>query len=432
MPWLCRWGYRTNAQHHPTINKLQSINRGWNYIQLNAQHPQKRLHVDSLSRRVARRIIAPVYRPVRRSAWFLAWLFPALGELLLPKPASERRLLVIYDLFSQPFSVGDILVVQEASLVLRERHAVDVVDFAIVYDPRHPAQSGPAFTSITKDNALFNLASILPVAQVNQHLGSLFVFNSHRHLERFIVDNTDRYLVWPSGWKFATREYLFKTVFEDLLHNHFQQHGSIPHLACRPFLADWAKAFYEEHVYPQVPVSVNIRNNKAFQTHRNAHLECWLKFFAYCEPRYPAKFVIICAKIEVDDRLRACANVIIAKDYQTGVEQDLSLIHGSAFHMGSDSGPACMAIFSDKPYLVVNTAMRPNYFSNPEIFQQDSDGLRRFAFSGPLQRFGAGVETTAFLIKEFTRMWEAVGLQRGQSEVDIERKTEAEVHNWLR
>lgn len=407
----------------------QSVN--WESY-LNPQHAPKQLRADSLGRHLARRIIGPLYRPVRRGVRFVAWIFPALSKLLLPTPANERRILVIYDLSYQPFSVGDIMVFQEASLVLRERHCVDAVDFAVVYDPKHPASPDPAFAGITESNALFNLASILPVAQVNQHLGSLFVFNSHRHIERFIADNADRYLVWPSGWKYATREYMLKTVFEDLVYNHFKEHGSIPHLSCRPFLVDWAKAFYKEHVYPQVPVSVNIRNNKVFQTHRNAHVECWLEFFDYCETHYPVKFVIICAQIEVDDRLRRCANVIIAKDYQTGVEQDLSLIHGSALHMGSDSGPAAMAYFSDKPYLAVNTAMKPKYYSNPEIFQHDDEGLWHFAFAGPLQRFGAGVETTELLIREFARMWAAVDLPRWQSPVNVRKDPEAELQNWLR
>jgi hypothetical protein len=305
------------------------------------------------------------------------------------------------------------------------------VDFAIVYDPKHPAVRGPLFTSITESNALFNLASILPVAQVNQHLGSVFVFNSHRHLERFIVDNMDRYIVWPSGWKYGTREYLYKIVYEDLLYNHYKEHGSIPHLSPRPFLRDWASAFYQKHVYPQVPVSVNIRNNKAYQTHRNSHMECWLEFFDYCEARYPAKFVIICAQIEVDDRLRRRANVIIPKDYHTGVEQDLSLISGAALHIGSDSGPACMAIFRDKPYFAFNTAMKPAAFSNSEIFQQDGEGLWRFFFAGPLQRFGSGVETTELLIKQFARMWETVDLKRWQAS-NIEGKSEDELQTSLR
>src|SRR5216683_625676 len=95
-------------------------------------------------RRVARLILGPIYRPARQMARFLTWIFPALGKLLLPAPSGEQRLLVIYDTSYQPFSVGDVVVIQEASLVLRERHRVDIVDFALVCDPKHPASSDPA------------------------------------------------------------------------------------------------------------------------------------------------------------------------------------------------------------------------------------------------------------------------------------------------
>src|SRR5438552_3803725 len=218
----------------------------------------------SLGRRAARRILGPFYRPIRRVVRFIMWIFPSLSRLLLPRPSGERRLLLIYDTSSQPFNIGDILIMQEGSLVLREKHHLDVVDFALVYNPEHPALSDSAFSSITEDNAMYHLASILPVAQANQHLGSLFLFNSHRNLQRFIADNADLYHVWPSGWKFGSREYLYYEVFNDLLYDHYKKHGSIPHLTCRKFLVDWAQAFYRKNVHPQVPITVNVRNNKAF------------------------------------------------------------------------------------------------------------------------------------------------------------------------
>ena len=383
-------------------------------------------------RRATGLIFGPLYRPVRRVARFVTWIFPALSKLLLPTPASERRLLAIYNTSSQPFSVGDILLIHEASLVLRERHRVDIVDFALVYDPKHPASSDPAFTSITESNAMYHLASILPIAQVNQQLGSLFVFNSHWHLQRFIADNADLYHVWPTGWKFATQEYLYYTIFDDLLYNHYKEHGSIPHLSCRPFLRDWAEAFYQKHVYPQVPITVNMRNNKAFHTHRNLHLDCWLEFFHHCETRYPAKFVIICARSEVDDRLRQCPNVIIAKDYHTGIEQDLALIHTAAIHMGADSGPIVMALFNDKPYLIVNTVTGPHYFSRPDMIQRDEEGFLHFWFAGPLQRYAVGTETTELLISQFARMWTAVDVQRWRSPANLEKNPGGEVATWLR
>jgi hypothetical protein len=91
-----------------------------------------------------------------------------------------------------------------------------------------------------------------------------------------------------------------------------------------------------------------------------------------------------------------------------------------------------MAQFSEKPYLVLNTATKPSYFSNPEVFRQDNQGFRRFAFAGPLQRFGTEVETTELLIGEFERMWAAVDLQGRQPLVNTEKDRGAEVHTWLR
>ncbi len=236
----------------------------------------------SSGRGATRRILGPLYRPIRRVVRFITWIFPSLSRLLFPRPLGERRLLLIYDTSSQPFSVGDILLMQEGSLVLREKHHLDMVDFALVYDPKHPACSDPAYSSITENNAMYHLASILPVAQVNQHLGSLFLFNSRRNLQRFIADNTDLYHVWPSGWKFASRDYLYYEFFNNLLYDHYKKHGSVPRLTCRQFLVDWAQVFYEKHVRPQVPVTVNARNNMAYQTHRNLHLESWLEFFHHC------------------------------------------------------------------------------------------------------------------------------------------------------
>jgi hypothetical protein len=384
------------------------------------------------ARDAARKILGPVLRPLRRAMRFLGWVFPSLARLLRTSPAGERRLLLVYDTYSQPFNIGDVLLMQEGALVLRERHGIDLVDLAIVYDPRHPAAADPALSSITEDNVLYHLASILPVAQVNQHLGSLFLFNSHRNLQRFIADSADLYQVWPSGMKFGSRDYLYYEIFNDLLYNHYKEHGSVPHLGCREFLIDWAHGFYREHVRPAVPVTVNVRNNKAFHTHRNLRLESWLEFFRHCESRYPAKFAIICARSEVDERFRGCANVVVAKDYCTGIEQDLALIYASAIHMGAGSGPVTMAWFSDKPYLMVNTAYGPKYFAHPEMILQEKGQVQRFWFAGPRQRITQGPETTQLLIEEFARMWEGVDVQRWTSPSDTEQDPRGEVRTWLR
>ena len=384
-----------------------------------------------VSKDIARPIIGPSYHSIKRFFRFLTWTSRALGNLMFSVPPGKKRLLLIYDTSSQPFNIGDILIMQAASLALREKHSVDRVDFALVYDPADPASADPVFASITDRNALFHLASILPVAQVNQHLGSLMLFDSDLHLQRYVADSADLYHVWPSGWRYASRDYLYYVVFNEVFYDYYKKHGAVMQLTCRPFLVGWANTFYQDHVFPQVPVTVNIRNNQMFQTHRNSSLDVWFEFFKYCESRYPAKFIVICAWSEIDDRLRDCSNVIMVKDHHTGVEQDLALIHASAIHMGVGSGPVSMAWFNTKPYLMVNTVYGPNYFKHPDMLVDMAPGIQRFCFAGPLQRIVASAETTELLINEFAHMWSAVDLQLWQAPANPQKKSD-EMHTWLR
>jgi hypothetical protein len=378
-------------------------------------------------KQVLRKIARPFYRPVRRLLRFFAWVISATFGLLRTSPEKDRRLLVIYDFSSQPYSIGDMLHIQAASLVLKERHNVGMVDFAMVYNHQQPSSLDPAFAGINAQNIHYHLASLLPLVQVNPYLGSLFVFNSHERLQHFIADNADFYTIWPSAWRYAQRDYLNYTVFNDILYDYYQTHGSIPHLGCRQFLIDEAQAFYYRHVWPNIPVTVQTRNNPNFGTHRNIHMESWLEFFDHCNDRYPVKFVVVCSLSEVDDRLRQYQNVLIAKDFPTSIEQDLALIHEAAIHMGSSSGMATMAEFNEKPYLIVNTDMDPDRYR--DTIREGS--FLRFFFASSLQRFSVGQETAEILIKEFARMWETVDVD-GWWTAEKKRHMEQKPLTWLR
>jgi hypothetical protein len=381
-----------------------------------------------------RSILRPIYQPIRRLMRFARWSIPSIAKLLRPHLASERRILVIYDTSSQPFSVGDLLILQEAALVLCDKHRVSTVDFAIVYDPQNPASSDPVFAqTVTEDNVLYHIASLLPLAQVNQNLGSFFVFNSHEQIQRFITDNVDRYHVWPSGWRVATREYLSAVIFNDLLRDHYKQHHSIPHLTCRLFLQTWADNFYREQVGEIVPVTINIRNNQAWHQHRNSQMDSWIALFQYCESQYPVKFIVICARSEIDDRMRKCGNVIFAKDHYTSVEQDMALIATSAMHMGAGSGPATMAWFSNKPYLMVNTEYKTGeFYEHSDMIQQTESHIQQFWFASPNQRIAKGAESPDLLIKEFTLLWQSIDQARWVDQTRVHNGGDMTLQTWLR
>ena len=387
-------------------------------------------------RSVLRDVFRPVYRPARRTVRFARWAVPAFANLLAGPAATDKRVLVTYDTSTQPFSVGDFLILQEGSLALCKKHGLTEVDVAIIYDPQNPASSDPVFASyVTDENVFHHLASILPIAQVNPKLGSVLVFNSHRHFERFANDNLDRYLVWPSGWHMATRENLSPVVFHDLIGDHHAANRTLPHLSCRPYLKRWAEAFHAVHACGRVPVTVNLRNNPGWSQHRNSNFDAWIAFFEHCAGRYPVTFVILCARSEIDARLRLCSNVIIAKDHDTGVEQDLALIHTSAMHMGANSGPATMAWFNDKPYLMVNTSLRSGTGAllwGPGTVLDVAPGKQRVWFSAPLQHTVSGVESKELLVREFELMWAAINVRQWQSAPPVLPDDKAKLQSWLR
>lgn len=372
-------------------------------------------------------LIERSYRVTRMIRGFITWVFMKPIQEFLPVRNANKRILIIYDLSAQPFSIGDILLFQEASLVLREENGCADVDFAFVYDPTHPAPPDPVLSSITEDNCIFHLASILPVAQVNPYLGSLFLFNSHAHIERFVADNTERYQVWPSAGAYISREYLYYRIFNELLADYYRKNNAIPSLQSRPNMLSWALRFLHEHVFPAIPVTVQLRRN-SINPDRNSNYDIWLEFFASCNKLYPAKFIVLCGESEMDERFKNCPNVLVAKDFRTHIEQDLALINSAAIHMGASSGPGTMALFSSKPYLLINSSLKSLVNTG---FIQKGNFTRAF-FASSVQQITVTAETSDMLNDEFKKMWMSLDMESWNKNIKQPSNNTADIYTWLR
>ncbi len=341
-----------------------------------------------------------ITRQLKRAAKLIRWNMQSLTADMRKGGRPTRRLLVVYDFASQPFSIGDILMCQEASLALRIQYNIDQVDFALVYDPANPVVPDPAFSTIGADNFLWHLPTVLQAAQVNTHLGSMFLFDSHANLEQFISRHLDMYEVWPPLAQYVNREYLYYHIFNEILFDHFQKFGAVPSLSSRSPARAWATNFIEEHAAPNVAVTVQLRRSQT-NSARNSDYETWRSFFRASRDRYPVKFVVICARHEMDASFGELSNVIFSKDHCTTVEQDLALIEAGSMHIGASSGPGVVAIFSKKPYCFFNTGMRLDLYKG---LIQDGNASRLF-FASPQQRFIHGRESINILMSEFDRMW---------------------------
>ncbi len=343
-------------------------------------------------------------RRVKQAASLLRWHLQAFSGLVT---ADARRLLMIYDFSTQPFSIGDILVIQEASLVLRKVRGVGQVDLALVYDPTSPVVPDPAFSQIGSENFLWHLSTVLQAAQVNPYLGSLFLFDSHRRLEEFASGNLHIYDIWPPLLQYASREYLYYRVFNEVLFDYFQKEKTLPQLKSRVPARAWAQDFMERYVGSDVAVTVQLRRNPANPA-RDTDNDSWVSFFQFCQGRYPARFLIICAQHEIDPRLRQCSNVVVAKDHCTNVEQDLALVDAAAMHMGASSGPGTIALFSGRPYCLFNTDLQVNLYKGSI---REGDRATLF-FGGSNQSFLFGRENPDLIATEFERMWKTIQISK--------------------
>lgn len=356
---------------------------------------------------VVNRLLEPVWRTVV----FLAWVFPVLHLVLRlpsPIPAPKKRILAIWDFRSQPYSIGDLVLLHEVALVLCHQHDVGLVDICLLAEPNNPAR--PSFTNlnVNSKNYLDMILSLVPVVLAGQHIGELHYFDSHRNLEKYIADNVHKYYVWPSAITYACERDLNQLSME-FITDFYKKYHFIPSLSFRPALVDWAKSFLRQHVVPNTPIVVHLRNAGQGYDSRNSRMDAWLEFFQYCQDRFPAHFVVICAKREVDERLRSLSNVVIAKDFDTTVDQDLALIQCAPAYMGMSSGPSIVAILGQKPYSILNAYLG----GYSKILVKHSWGVS-FVFANEHQRWMIGPETTQLLADEFSRLFSVIDVPSWQ------------------
>lgn len=321
-------------------------------------------------------------------------------------PGKGKRLLAIYDLMSQPYSYGDLILFQAGSLTVAEATECETVDLCVLAD--QPPQDENFQRLVPADARLWHFLPCLHTAQCNPRLGNIHLLTDRSHLELLAASMPPGSICWPDPGKLDRKEYLFYPIHQHLAHL-FAAQGRFPRLSMPESLLQWANRFLGTHALGRVPVTISLRNNPHYHPHRNALLDEWIAFFRHCEQHLPIQFLVMCLRSEIDPRLRGLPNVVLCKDFDTTVEQELALIQASRFHVGSGSGPSIFPVFTDKPYLVVHVDMLPHIRLYGGALYRDPDGFLRYTFAGPWQRFSIEEESSGFLIREVERMLAASG-----------------------
>ena len=352
-------------------------------------------------------------------------LFSFIFSFISTKNENNKKLLFIYDLTNQPFSVGDFLVANAASIAICEKNLLNEIDLLIFFDS-NSLNNSTEFKYINSDNVYFNIASILPIAQVNQKLSSILIFNNKPQLNMYITDNKERYFIYPNLLTYALGNYLYWDAMNKIFPEYYLFNKHAPLFKCREHLIVWTKIFFKKNIGENIAVTINLRNNKVHGQNRNSNIKEWNKFFEYCNNKFNVKFIIICSVTEIDNSWLKLNNVVVAKEHHTNIEHDLTLINFSSFHMGSPSGPFSMAWFGSKPYINFNIEIDriTEYSSIVKVGE-----YYKFSFASDNQLMNDKPEHFDIILSEFTRLYNSISKIR---KYDSENSLNAEGLPYLR
>lgn len=352
--------------------------------------------------KVFRRLASMVRGQLWRTSWRGIRTASLLRWMLSPyrqprRPGAGQRRLLVYDFSKQPISVGDLLVARVAADCLRIQGGASRVDMAFLCEP---PVDGPAGAGETIED----IGRVLQGVRLDPELGSVMLFWLRTDLEEFIDRLPNDIVPWPPAGYYASGQYVYYLVWNELLHECFHRCGRVPELHAPAGPAKWAAAFVEQHAGGRHAVSVQLRLNLQNPA-RNSDFDAWLGFFEACSARCdPYVFIIVGRETEVDPRLAACPNVVLAKTFYTSLDQDLALIEACAGHMGAASGPSTMAFFNRKPYVLFGWRTTDHRYRDLEV----DAGLRRFYFGSSAQRLLPERETAERIDEEFQLLRAAI------------------------
>jgi len=341
---------------------------------------------------------------LKRIKNILAWFCPSLRSVFLLQATGQKRILGIWDFRKSPFTVGEFLYFQQVSVIIREIYQAEKIDIAMLCESEKPARFDGG---MDRDNFHYYFSKYLPLAFVNQHLGSLFIFDSSEILAKYIADNHDRYIVFPPYKDNENGELDDYTQYFNFVIKYYSNYSFLPAVNCKKAVLMWAYYFLSANMKLKLPVIVHLRNVNA-HLYRNAFIDAWLEFIGYCERRYDVLFVMIGEKEEIDTRFRGFSNVLIAKDYNTTIEQDLALIQTGIMFLGTTSGPATMALFSDHPYVI---------YGFQTVYERLSYG-QQLPWATPLQKLMWEQETTEKLITDFEWLYNRIDREKWRIEFE--------------
>lgn len=278
----------------------------------------------------------------------------------------NKRLIAVWDFASRPYSLGDILnFCIEVSMQVKKLNKQGA-DIYVVADPVIPA-AGSQRGYIVRENYHQYLLDILDAFFFCPDQQSIHIVSNRAELDTLLITATQhQVLTYPRFDVYAEELNGRKSQHYSnfALINHFKdEFGYFPKLKAPAGITVLSNNLMFGFKPDTVFVAVHLRQRRnesgtlaGGKVGRDAHFDHWIAFFEHTFAHYPNVIFVVCGRpAEFSRKLYQQPNILILKSYGMNLQHEIAMILEADLFMGSNSGPATVAIFSDTPYYIFQT-----------------------------------------------------------------------------
>lgn len=319
----------------------------------------------------------------------------------------------IYDFDLMPYALGDVLTWNVQSAIRCEEAGCEAVDVHICLDQRHPASIYQS-DMVTADNCWMFFNELFGAFGTHPRLGNILIHRKRedalqRLREEAAADPVNVEALVDYEHALANRHdndelvaYFTKYIYYHKGINAFaERHGRIPllkpSLGCEPDVDGLLK----KHFADKRVVLIHLRQRRLDAGYGGAHTHTrdsdfleWYDFLREAEQRYPDVLFVVLGRLQEKPlEVLRLPNVTSLRTLGLGLGHELTLMLRGDLFIGTSSGFAALANFSELPYFI--TKMGRESCNAYEI----EFGCDRLPFATGRQRLVYEPETKELLMR---------------------------------
>ena len=319
-----------------------------------------------------------------------------------PAVAKPDALLGIFDFSYQHYALGDLLTSQINLAIMAIDRGLRQLDIIVMVNPLRPGARQQTF--VTPANYIAHLDNIMPVFACNPLLRSFQLMRDVQTFNYLIaLHHRDDRPMWPDLKTHLRMRQDFPLDHRSINAFH-ARNGHIPQLSAPRGYESWARRFHESELNGRPLVVINPRQSSLTEnpavTTRDAPLPIWHAFIdAVAERRPEVLFVMVGGFQEWEHHLLHRRNVFVPRAWGLRLAHELALLKIADLFMGTSSGFATFATFTEVAYAIVN--VEHNFARHAEVRPHD----RHYPFAKSDQVLTWQRESTEELLSLFDELY---------------------------